>query len=187
MIVFRHIIFLINRFVVYIVAIFNRRVNPHQWANSPALPRQTPKVGAGLGISRTKPIPSEDPPFPGRSNNKPLKSRPFPRFGSGMSKIVSKVIGNQKLTAIRKFATEVADTVLLNQTLAKGILRVKCVQNRGERVGNWIIREQAQELLNASNVSLLKGSRDRAILSLIVGGGFRKSEVTELTLEKIQM
>src|SRR5262249_24178238 len=76
---------------------------------------------------------------------------------------------NQQLSAIRKLATEAADNGLLDSTIAAGIEHVKGVKQAGVRSGNWLTKEQAQELLNEPNVNTLKGLRDRAILAVMLG------------------
>jgi site-specific recombinase XerD len=94
---------------------------------------------------------------------------------------------NLALSAIRKLATEAADNGYLDPTAAAGVDRVPGVSRRGVRTGNWLIREQAQRLIDAPDVSTLKGLRDRAILAVMVGGGLRRAEVTRLVWGDIQM
>jgi len=93
---------------------------------------------------------------------------------------------NLRLSAIRKLAAEAADNALVDPTLAEGVGRVKGVRSAGTRTGNWLSREQAQELLHAPDVTTLKGLRDRAILAVLLGCGLRRSEVAALTFEHIQ-
>lgn len=93
---------------------------------------------------------------------------------------------NQQLSAIRKLAAEAADNGLLDASIANGIARVKGVKQAGVRSGNWLTKEQAQALLDAPNVSIVKGLRDRAILAVMLGAGLRRSEVAALTFEHIQ-
>lgn len=93
---------------------------------------------------------------------------------------------NQKLSAIRKLAREAAASGFLDQSHANGIVGAKGVKAAGVRAGNWLTQAQAQTLLNAPDTSTLKGLRDRAILALMLGGGLRRSEVAELTFDKIQ-
>lgn len=93
---------------------------------------------------------------------------------------------NQQLSAIRKLAAEAADNGLLDSALASGIANVKGVKQAGIRAGNWLSKEQAQDLLNAPNLATLKGVRDRAILAVMIGAGLRRSEVATLTFEHIQ-
>ena len=49
--------------------------------------------------------------------------------------------------------------------LAAGIVRVKGAKQAGVRSGNWLTRDQAEDLLNAPDPTTLKGKRDRALLS----------------------
>ena len=93
---------------------------------------------------------------------------------------------NLHLSAIRKLAQEGADNGLVEQGMANSISRVKGVKAQGVRVGNWLTREQAQALLDAPDVSRLKGIRDRAILAVMLGGGLRRSEVAALTVDHVQ-
>jgi integrase len=94
---------------------------------------------------------------------------------------------NLALSAIRKLATEAADNGYLDPTAAAGVARVPGVSRRGVRTGNWLIREQAQRLIDAPDVTTLKGVRDRAILAVMVGGGLRRAEVARLVWDDIQM
>ena len=93
---------------------------------------------------------------------------------------------NQRLSTIRKLAEEAADNGLLDPHLAAGIGRVKGVRAGGRRTGNWLTREQAQAVLNAPDVSTLKGLRDRAILAVLLGCGLRRAECAALTVDHVQ-
>lgn len=93
---------------------------------------------------------------------------------------------NQRLSAIRRLAVEASDNGLMDAQMASGIARVKGVKTSGVRVGNWLTKEQAQRLINAPDITTLKGLRDRAILSVMLGGGLRRSEVAKLTFVHIQ-
>ncbi|MBU0705011.1 MAG: tyrosine-type recombinase/integrase [Chloroflexi bacterium] len=92
---------------------------------------------------------------------------------------------NLRLSAIRKLAREAADNGLIDPLLANGIKTVKGVKAAGVRSGNWLTREQAQELLNTPDVDTLKGLRDRAILAVLIGCGLRRSEAAALTLDHV--
>jgi site-specific recombinase XerD len=87
---------------------------------------------------------------------------------------------NVRLAAIRKLATEAADSGLLAAEQASAIARVKGARRRGVRVGNWLTREQAQALLDAPEAGTMKGKRDRAVLALLIGCGLRRSEIAAL-------
>ncbi len=91
-----------------------------------------------------------------------------------------------RMSAIRKLAAEAADNGLLAPELAAGIARVRSAKSVGIRVGNWLSVRQAQSLLNAPDVSTVRGIRDRAILAVLLGCGLRRSEVAALTVTHIQ-
>jgi site-specific recombinase XerD len=69
---------------------------------------------------------------------------------------------NVRLTAIRKLAQEAAANGLLNPELAAAIGRVKGAPQKGRRLGNWLNREQASDLLNGCHGDTRKELRDRA-------------------------
>ena len=93
---------------------------------------------------------------------------------------------NVRMTAIRRLAAEAADNGLMPPELAAGIGRVKGAKREGIRTGNWLTVHQAEKLINAPNVETLKGKRDRALLSVLIGCGLRREETALLTLEHIQ-
>ena len=93
---------------------------------------------------------------------------------------------NQRLSAIRKLAIEASDNGALDIQIANGIKSIKGVRQEGTRTGNWLQKQQAQQLLDAPNVDTLKGLRDRAILSLLLGCGLRRAEAANLTFDHIQ-
>src|SRR5712692_4949282 len=91
-----------------------------------------------------------------------------------------------RMSAIRKLAAEAADNGLLAPELAAGISRVKSAKSVGIRTGNWLPARQAQMLLNAPDITTLRGLRDRAILAVLLGCGLRRSEVAALTFSHMQ-
>ena len=93
---------------------------------------------------------------------------------------------NLKMAGIRKLAQEAADNGLIDDIHANGISRVKGVKHNGVRTGNWLSKDQAQELLNSPDITTLKGLRDRAVLAVMLGAGLRRSEVSNLSFEHIQ-
>ena len=93
---------------------------------------------------------------------------------------------NLRLSAVRKLAQEAGDNGLIEPIIANGISKVKGVKQAGVRTGNWLTKEQAQELINSVDISSLKGLRDRAILAVMIGGGLRRSEVANLTFTNLQ-
>ncbi len=93
---------------------------------------------------------------------------------------------NQRLAAIRKLVTEAADNGGLDQQTASVIRSIKGVRQEGRRAGNWLTKDQAQELLNSTNTRSLKGVRDRAILAMLIGCGLRRNEAAQLEFRHIQ-
>src|SRR5579872_7461718 len=93
---------------------------------------------------------------------------------------------NVRITAVRKLAAEAADNGILAPELAAGIARVKSAKSVGIRTGNWLSVRQAQNLLNAPDITTLRGLRDRAILAVLLGCGLRRSEVAALTFAHLQ-
>src|ERR1700704_5611928 len=90
------------------------------------------------------------------------------------------------MSAIRNPPAEAADNGLLAPELAAGISRVKSAKSVGIRMGNWLSARQAQALLNAPDITTLKGLRDRAILAVLRGCGLRRSEAANLTFTHLQ-
>lgn len=93
---------------------------------------------------------------------------------------------NQKLSAIRKLASEAEDNDLLDSRIANGIRAVKGVPFRGRRTGNWLSKDDAQKWLNAPDVKTLKGIRDRALLAVLIGCGLRRAEAAILSFHHIE-
>ena len=93
---------------------------------------------------------------------------------------------NQALAAIRWLARELEDSGKLDSVLASGIQRAKGVRSEGKRTGNWLSKKDAQKVLRAPDTSLLLGLRDRALLSIFIGSGLRRSEAAALTFDHIQ-
>ena len=93
---------------------------------------------------------------------------------------------NLQLSAVRRLADESAESGWLSPELAIGIRRVKGVKRLGRKMGNWLTRNQAQELVNAASKNSLRGWRDGAMLGLLLGCGLRRSEVVGLNLDQLQ-
>ncbi|MEO8130878.1 MAG: tyrosine-type recombinase/integrase [Bryobacteraceae bacterium] len=94
---------------------------------------------------------------------------------------------NLYVTAVRRLAVEAGDNGLLAPEIVSGIQRVRGIRREGTRIGNWLTVAQAEQLINAPDVSTLKGKRDRALLALLLGCGLRREEAASLTLEHIQL
>ena len=94
---------------------------------------------------------------------------------------------NQQLAAVRRLAHEAADSGLLSPELAAGISRVKGVKQLGFRSGNWLSAEQSSEVLKHARGETMRAKRDYAMLAMLFGCGFRRSELVGLELDEIQM
>jgi integrase len=72
---------------------------------------------------------------------------------------------------------------------AASLTDIPNIRQQGTRLGNWLTREQAKELLAVPDGSTLKGKRDYVILALLVGCALRRHELANLYLyiEEIQM
>src|SRR5208282_831754 len=93
---------------------------------------------------------------------------------------------NLHLSAIRRLADESAESGWLSPELAIGIRRVKGVKRLGRKMGNWLTRNEAQELVNAASRTNLRGWRDGAMVGMLLGCGLRRSEVVGLNLDQLQ-
>jgi site-specific recombinase XerD len=94
---------------------------------------------------------------------------------------------NQQLAAVRRLAHEAADSGLLSPELAAGISRVKGVKQLGFRSGNWLSAEQGSAVLRYAHGDSLRAKRDYAMLAMLLGCGFRRSELVGLRLDEVQM
>ncbi|MGI4758814.1 MAG: tyrosine-type recombinase/integrase [Janthinobacterium lividum] len=94
---------------------------------------------------------------------------------------------NVRLSAIRKLVTEARKNGMLSAEEASNLTDIPNIRQKGTRMGNWLTREQARELLQVPDRSTLKGKRDYAILALLVGCALRRRELASLTVEDIQM
>ena len=94
---------------------------------------------------------------------------------------------NQQLAAVRRLAHEAADSGLLSPELAAGISRVKGVKQLGFRSGNWLSAAESSEVLKCARGNSIRAKRDYAMLALLLGCGFRRSELVGLELGEIQM
>lgn len=102
------------------------------------------------------------------------------------SKGVTESSINQRLTAIRKLASELADNGVVDYSTVQAVAKVKGHTQRGKRIGNWLTVEQATALVDLPDTTTQTGLRDRAILAVLLGCGLRREECAGLTVEHIQ-
>lgn len=107
------------------------------------------------------------------------------------SQMVEKGLGpstiNVRLAAIRKLISEARKNGILDAEQATQLADLPNARQTGARLGNWLTREQAKELLAVPDRSTLKGKRDYCILALLVGCALRRRELASLYIGDIQM
>jgi site-specific recombinase XerD len=94
---------------------------------------------------------------------------------------------NVKLSAVRKLITEAKRAGILGAEEAAQMTDVPNVRQQGTRIGNWLTKDQAKELLAVPDRSTMKGKRDYAILALLIGCALRRNELAMLNVETIQL
>ncbi len=94
---------------------------------------------------------------------------------------------NVRLSAIRKLVGEARRLGLVGVEEAANLSDIPNIRQQGTRLGNWLTREQAKELLGVPDRSSLKGKRDYVIVALLVGCALRRTELAELEVSTIQL
>ena len=93
---------------------------------------------------------------------------------------------NVRLSAARKMVGEARRAGMIGREEAASLTDIPNIRHKGTRLGNWLTREQAKDLLTVPDRSTLKGKRDYVILALLVGCALRRNELAELDVETIQ-
>ena len=94
---------------------------------------------------------------------------------------------NVRLSAVRKMVSEARKNGMLSAEDAANLTGIPNIRQKGTRLGNWLTREQARELLAVPDRSTLKGKRDYAVLALLVGCALRRQELASLEAGSIQL
>jgi integrase len=94
---------------------------------------------------------------------------------------------NVRLSAIRKMVSEARKNGMLGAEEAANLTGVPNLPQKGTRLGNWLTREQARELLAVPDRSTLKGKRDYLLLAMLVGCALRREELAVLDIDTIQL
>lgn len=94
---------------------------------------------------------------------------------------------NVKLSAVRKLITEAKRAGVVSAEEAAQMTDVPNIRQQGTRVGNWLTKDQAKDLLAVPDRSTMKGKRDFVILALLVGCALRRNELAQLDVETIQL
>jgi integrase len=90
------------------------------------------------------------------------------------------------MAAIKRLTAAASLAGLLPASTVAAINGVKGPPRRGNRIGNWLTLEQVRDLLVVPDRDTLKGKRDHALLTVLIGCGLRRAElVAEVTVESI--
>jgi integrase len=117
--------------------------------------------------------------------SRPLSRALLLEWRVGMEALSPSTI-NVRLSAVRKMIGEARRNGMIGQEEAASLTDIPNIRQKGIRLGNWLNREQAKELLAVPDRSTLKGERDYVILALLVGCALRRNELAELDVETIQ-
>ena len=117
--------------------------------------------------------------------SRPLSRALLMEWRAGMEALSPSTI-NVRLSAVRKLVEEARRNNMIGSEEAASLTDVPNIRQKGTRLGNWLTREQAKELLAVPDRSTLKGKRDYVILALLVGCALRRNELAELDVETIQ-
>jgi integrase len=120
------------------------------------------------------------------SAGRPLTRALFMEYRASMEALAPSTI-NVRLSAVRKLVAEARQNGLIGVEDAASLSGVPNIRQKGTRLGNWLTREQAKELLAVPDRSTLKGKRDYVILALLVGCALRRQELATLDVETIQL
>jgi integrase len=116
---------------------------------------------------------------------RPLSRSLLMEWRAGMESLSPSTM-NVRLSAVRKMVGEARRAGMLGSEEAATLTDIPNIPQKGTRLGNWLTRDQAKELLAVPDRSTLKGKRDYVILALLVGCALRRNELAELDVETIQ-
>jgi integrase len=94
---------------------------------------------------------------------------------------------NVRLSAVRKMVFEARKNGMIGAEEAANLTEVPNIPQKGTRLGNWLTREQARELLAVPDRTTLKGKRDYVLLAMLVGCALRREELAVLDVDTIQL
>jgi site-specific recombinase XerD len=117
--------------------------------------------------------------------SRPLSRSLLMEWRAGMEALSPSTI-NVRLSAVRKLVGEARRNNMIGSEEAASLTDIPNISQKGTRLGNWLTREQAKELLAVPDRSTLKGKRDYVILALLVGCALRPNELAELDVATIQ-
>jgi len=92
---------------------------------------------------------------------------------------------NQRLTAVRRFAGLAVNAGLIDLSTAADIARVSSIRRSTKPHQLTLVVAQSEALVNAPSPLTTKGTRDRALLAMLIGCGLRRSELVNLRVENV--
>ncbi len=90
---------------------------------------------------------------------RPLTRALLQEWKASMNSLAASTV-NVKLAAARRLVSEARRNGLIGGEEASNLSDIPNVAQRGNRMGNWLTREQAKDLLRVPDRSTLKGKRD---------------------------
>jgi integrase len=120
------------------------------------------------------------------SAGRPLTRALFLEYRASMEDLAPSTV-NVRLSAIRKLVAEARKNGLIGIEDAASLSEVPNIPQKGTRLGNWLTREQARELLAVPDRTTLKGKRDYVLLAMLVGCALRREELAVLDVDTIQL
>ena len=120
------------------------------------------------------------------SAGRPLTREILMEYRASIETLAASTI-NVRLSAIRKMVAEARRNGMLPAEDAANLSEIPNIRQKGTRLGNWLTKEQAKELLAVPDRSTVKGKRDYVILALLVGCALRRQELASLEVETIQL
>ncbi len=120
------------------------------------------------------------------SAGRPLSRALLMEYRAAMGALSPSTV-NVRLSAVRKLVLEARKNGLIGVEEAANLTEVPNIPQKGTRLGNWLTREQAKELLAIPDRSTLKGKRDYVILAILVGCALRRQELAVLDVDTIQL
>jgi len=94
---------------------------------------------------------------------------------------------NQRLAAVRRRRMSLQIPACSVRSSLQAFAGSKGRNSLGARMGNWLTQDQAQLLLEKADGDDLRSARDLAMISVLVGCGLRRAELSALTVEDLQI
>ena len=163
-----------------------------RWANDRCRPRRSLAETAHDGLD-TLPSPNSRRNYAKALDDlfafaagRPLTRALVMEYRASIDTLAASTI-NVRLSAIRKLVDEARQNGMLSAEEAGHLTDIPNIRQKGTRLGNWLTKEQAKELLAVPDRSSTKGKRDYVILALLVGCALRRQELASLDVETIQL